>query len=139
MSLPKCDCHEKYPTWPVFRENYHVDGCPYGEIDQLQSRIAELEKEREELWLAIWHTPGDPQPTFMEDIDADHETTRRMAVDQAHAFEQLNPLLARVAELEAALAAERERCAEIADRWNFAAGREIRSEWVIPEEHGGEG
>jgi hypothetical protein len=27
--MPPCDCHTKAPTYPVFRANPHVEGCPY--------------------------------------------------------------------------------------------------------------
>ena len=49
---PQCDCHEKSPTWPVARDRYHLEPCPYfylekmGEYIDLQAkRIAELEAE----------------------------------------------------------------------------------------------
>lgn len=38
-----CDCHTKSPTYPVARENYHVEPCPWFYVERLAERVRELE------------------------------------------------------------------------------------------------
>ena len=46
----RCDCATAYPTYPTYREKFHVAPCVWAEVERLQEQIARLQKAV--AWLA---------------------------------------------------------------------------------------
>lgn len=42
-----CNCLDKAPTYPIYRDTLHIPNCPWYHVEMLEKRVTELERWRD--------------------------------------------------------------------------------------------